>query len=145
MPSNILHVRAETKPLEHRTAITPTIAKKLVDAGYTVNVASVHVFTCSARDRQDVSRRPSTVVRSQRTRRSSTAMFSNGVENSTCQIFKTVRALNASQQRRPRPPPTSCPNVDAQPTLVHDVINVGSHRAAFLHSEPIASIGVPPS
>jgi len=38
MPSNILHVRAETKPLEHRTAITPTIAKKLVDAGYTVNV-----------------------------------------------------------------------------------------------------------
>lgn len=38
MPSNILHVRAETKPLEHRTAITPTIAKKLVDAGYIVNV-----------------------------------------------------------------------------------------------------------
>ena len=38
MPSNVLHVRAETKPLEHRTAITPTIAKKLVDAGYTVNV-----------------------------------------------------------------------------------------------------------
>lgn len=38
MSSTILHVRAETKPLEHRTAITPTIAKKLVDAGYTVNV-----------------------------------------------------------------------------------------------------------
>ncbi|KAM0721766.1 hypothetical protein Q7P37_002691 [Cladosporium fusiforme] len=38
MASNILHVRAETKPLEHRTAITPTIAKQLVDAGYTVNV-----------------------------------------------------------------------------------------------------------
>lgn len=33
-----LHVRAETKPLEHRSAITPSIAKKLVDAGYTVNV-----------------------------------------------------------------------------------------------------------
>src|ERR1700761_1618793 len=38
MASTTLHVRAETKPLEHRTAITPTIAKKLVDAGYTVNV-----------------------------------------------------------------------------------------------------------
>ena len=38
MSSTVLHVRAETKPLEHRTAITPTIAKKLVDAGYTVNV-----------------------------------------------------------------------------------------------------------
>lgn len=38
MPSTVLHVRAETKPLEHRTAITPTVAKKLVDAGYTVNV-----------------------------------------------------------------------------------------------------------
>lgn len=33
-----LHVRAETKALEHRSAITPTIAKKLVAAGYTVNV-----------------------------------------------------------------------------------------------------------
>ena len=38
MPSTILHVRAETKPLEHRSAITPSIAKKLVDDGYTVNV-----------------------------------------------------------------------------------------------------------
>ena len=38
MPSTTLHVRAESKPLEHRTAITPTVAKKLVDAGYTVNV-----------------------------------------------------------------------------------------------------------
>lgn len=34
----VLHVRAETKPLEHRSAVTPGIAKKLVDAGYTVNV-----------------------------------------------------------------------------------------------------------
>ncbi|QIX00269.1 hypothetical protein AMS68_005786 [Peltaster fructicola] len=34
----VLHVRAETKPLEHRSAITPDVAKKLVDAGYTVNV-----------------------------------------------------------------------------------------------------------
>lgn len=38
MAPTVLHVRAETKPLEHRSAITPTIAKKLVDAGYTVNV-----------------------------------------------------------------------------------------------------------
>ncbi|KAK6428199.1 Saccharopine dehydrogenase [Oleoguttula sp. CCFEE 5521] len=38
MSPTTLHVRAETKPLEHRTAITPTIAKKLVDAGYIVNV-----------------------------------------------------------------------------------------------------------
>ena len=38
MTSTTLHVRAESKPLEHRSAITPTIAKKLVDAGYNVNV-----------------------------------------------------------------------------------------------------------
>ncbi|KAK0261895.1 Saccharopine dehydrogenase [Friedmanniomyces endolithicus] len=38
MSSTVLHVRAETKPLEHRSAITPSIAKKLVDAGYVVNV-----------------------------------------------------------------------------------------------------------
>lgn len=38
MTSTTLHVRAESKPLEHRSAITPTIAKKLVDAGYSVNV-----------------------------------------------------------------------------------------------------------
>lgn len=36
--STVLHVRAETKPLEHRSAVTPTIAKKLVSAGYTVHV-----------------------------------------------------------------------------------------------------------
>lgn len=38
MPATVLHVRAETKPLEHRSAVTPTIAKKLVNAGYVVNV-----------------------------------------------------------------------------------------------------------
>ena len=37
--STVLHVRAETKALEHRSAITPSIAKKLVEeGGYTVNV-----------------------------------------------------------------------------------------------------------
>ncbi|CAK1368069.1 Saccharopine dehydrogenase [NAD(+), L-lysine-forming] [Cercospora beticola] len=38
MSDTVLHVRAETKPLEHRSAVTPTVAKKLVEAGYTVNV-----------------------------------------------------------------------------------------------------------
>jgi len=38
MSSTTLHVRAETKPLEYRSAVTPITAKKLVDAGYTVNV-----------------------------------------------------------------------------------------------------------
>lgn len=38
MAPTILHVRAETKPLEHRSAVTPTVAKKLVDAGYEVHV-----------------------------------------------------------------------------------------------------------
>ncbi|KAM3414994.1 Saccharopine dehydrogenase [Cercospora zeina] len=38
MSGTVLHVRAESKPLEHRSAVTPTVAKKLVEAGYTVNV-----------------------------------------------------------------------------------------------------------
>ncbi|KAF2769254.1 Formate/glycerate dehydrogenase catalytic domain-like protein [Teratosphaeria nubilosa] len=38
MAPTTLHVRAETKPLEHRTAIPPSVAKKLVDEGYVVNV-----------------------------------------------------------------------------------------------------------
>ena len=33
-----LHIRAETKPLEHRTAVPPKVARKLVEAGYVVNV-----------------------------------------------------------------------------------------------------------
>ena len=46
MASTVLHVRAESKPLEHRSAVTPTVAKKLVDAGYTVNVerSSLSIF-----------------------------------------------------------------------------------------------------
>jgi saccharopine dehydrogenase (NAD+, L-lysine-forming) len=46
MSPTVLHVRAETKPLEHRSSITPTIAKKLVDAGYVVNVerSSLSIF-----------------------------------------------------------------------------------------------------
>jgi saccharopine dehydrogenase (NAD+, L-lysine-forming) len=38
MAPTTLHVRAESKPLEHRSAVTPTVAQKLVAAGYTVNV-----------------------------------------------------------------------------------------------------------
>jgi saccharopine dehydrogenase (NAD+, L-lysine-forming) len=33
-----LHIRAETKPLEHRTAVPPKVAQELVEAGYVVNV-----------------------------------------------------------------------------------------------------------
>ena len=38
MAPTTLHVRAESKPLEHRSAVTPTVAQKLVAAGYNVNV-----------------------------------------------------------------------------------------------------------
>ena len=38
MGHNVIHLRAECKPLEHRSALTPTTAKALIDAGYTVNV-----------------------------------------------------------------------------------------------------------
>lgn len=34
----ILHLRTETKPFEHRSALTPATTKALVDAGYTVYV-----------------------------------------------------------------------------------------------------------
>ncbi|KAF3276382.1 Saccharopine dehydrogenase [Orbilia oligospora] len=36
--ATVLHLRAETKPLEHRSCLTPTTAKALVDAGYDVRV-----------------------------------------------------------------------------------------------------------
>lgn len=38
MAPTILHLRAETKALEHRSALTPSTTKALIDAGYTVNV-----------------------------------------------------------------------------------------------------------
>lgn len=34
----ILHLRSETKPLEHRSALTPTVTRKLLDKGFKVNV-----------------------------------------------------------------------------------------------------------
>ncbi|KAJ9634564.1 Saccharopine dehydrogenase [Coniosporium tulheliwenetii] len=38
-PKTVLHLRAETKPLEHRSALTPTTAKALLDTGdYAINV-----------------------------------------------------------------------------------------------------------
>jgi len=39
-------VRSETKPLEHRSALTPSTTKSLIDAGYTVNVerSPVRIF-----------------------------------------------------------------------------------------------------
>ncbi|RMD39345.1 hypothetical protein DV735_g5780, partial [Chaetothyriales sp. CBS 134920] len=38
MPPTTIHLRSEDKPLEHRSALTPTTAKALLDAGYAVNV-----------------------------------------------------------------------------------------------------------
>ena len=38
MASNTLHLRSETKPLEHRSALTPTVVRKLLDKGFKVNV-----------------------------------------------------------------------------------------------------------
>jgi saccharopine dehydrogenase (NAD+, L-lysine forming) len=34
----ILHLRSEQKPLEHRSALTPTTTKALLEAGYEVHV-----------------------------------------------------------------------------------------------------------
>ncbi|CAJ2500678.1 Uu.00g035310.m01.CDS01 [Anthostomella pinea] len=46
MAPTVLHLRSEDKPLEHRSALTPTTAKALIDAGYTVNVekSPVRIF-----------------------------------------------------------------------------------------------------
>ncbi|KAI1852056.1 hypothetical protein JX265_008139 [Neoarthrinium moseri] len=46
MAHTILHLRSEDKPQEHRSALTPTTAKALIDAGYTVNVekSPVRIF-----------------------------------------------------------------------------------------------------
>lgn len=46
MSPTTIHLRSETKPLEHRSALTPTTVKALLDAGYTVNVerSPVRIF-----------------------------------------------------------------------------------------------------
>lgn len=38
MAPTVLHLRSETKPLEHRSALTPTTTAALIKAGYVVNV-----------------------------------------------------------------------------------------------------------
>lgn len=38
MAPTVLHLRSETKPLEHRSALTPTTAAELIKNGYVVNV-----------------------------------------------------------------------------------------------------------
>ncbi|KAK3330183.1 hypothetical protein B0H66DRAFT_611460 [Apodospora peruviana] len=38
MAPTVLHLRSETKPLEHRSALTPTTAAELIKAGYVINV-----------------------------------------------------------------------------------------------------------
>ncbi|KAI0473622.1 hypothetical protein GGR56DRAFT_696045 [Xylariaceae sp. FL0804] len=45
MAPTVLHLRSEDKPLEHRSALTPTTAKALIEAGYTVNVEKSPVRT----------------------------------------------------------------------------------------------------
>ena len=37
-PVQSLWLRCETKPAEHRSALTPTTAKKLIDAGFDITV-----------------------------------------------------------------------------------------------------------
>ncbi|KAJ0158069.1 Saccharopine dehydrogenase [Colletotrichum tanaceti] len=46
MASTVLHLRSETKPLEHRSALTPSTTQALIKAGYTVNVerSPVRIF-----------------------------------------------------------------------------------------------------
>ena len=38
MAGTVLHLRAECKPLEHRSLLTPSTTKALLEAGYTVHV-----------------------------------------------------------------------------------------------------------
>ncbi len=38
MPPITLHLRSETKPLEHRSALTPRVVRKLLNNGFKVNV-----------------------------------------------------------------------------------------------------------
>ncbi|KAL2143522.1 hypothetical protein VTI28DRAFT_10378 [Corynascus sepedonium] len=46
MAPTVLHLRSETKPLEHRSALTPKTAAELIKAGYVVNVerSPVRIF-----------------------------------------------------------------------------------------------------
>lgn len=46
MAPTVLHLRSETKPLEHRSALTPATAAELIKAGYVLNVerSPVRIF-----------------------------------------------------------------------------------------------------
>lgn len=46
MSGTVLHLRSETKPLEHRSALTPATTRALLDAGYQVNIerSPVRIF-----------------------------------------------------------------------------------------------------
>ena len=41
-----LHLRSETKPLEHRSALSPTVVRKLIENGFAINVerSPVRIF-----------------------------------------------------------------------------------------------------
>ena len=49
-----LHLRSETKPLEHRSALTPSTAKALIDAGYIVNIERSPVRIFEDKEFEDV-------------------------------------------------------------------------------------------
>ncbi|KAL2178767.1 uncharacterized protein P884DRAFT_291215 [Thermothelomyces heterothallicus CBS 202.75] len=46
MAPTVLHLRSETKPLEHRSALTPATAAELIKAGYVLNIerSPVRIF-----------------------------------------------------------------------------------------------------
>ncbi len=37
-----LHLRSETKALEHRSALTPAVTRKLLEKGFKVNIAEIY-------------------------------------------------------------------------------------------------------
>lgn len=53
----ILHLRAETKPLEKRAALTPTTTKQLIDAGFTIYVEESLQSTFNASEYEAVGAR----------------------------------------------------------------------------------------
>ncbi|KAI9660731.1 MAG: Saccharopine dehydrogenase [Alyxoria varia] len=52
--ATVLHLRSETKPLEHRSALTPSTVKALIDAGYVVNIERSPVRIFDDEEFQDV-------------------------------------------------------------------------------------------
>ena len=51
--SDVLHLRAETKPFEHRCCITPTVAKELIQEGYQLHVERTSTDPSTVRIFQD--------------------------------------------------------------------------------------------